>query len=130
MRGLRPLQFPFSVPILGCVNPPHLGHRRHVTDTLVDAGVLTEAQVQAGLVRQRETGRRIGETLVEMGFISEEDIAWYVGSGEPMGKAGAYGIQGRGARFIERIEGSWSNVVGLPVHAVHLLLARAGWQYS
>lgn len=58
------------------MNAPHLGHRRHVTATLVDAGVLTDAQVQSGLVRQRETGRRIGETLVEMGFISEEDIAW------------------------------------------------------
>lgn len=58
------------------MNAPHAGHRRHVTDILVDAGVVTHAHVEAGLVRQRETGRRIGESLVEMGFISEEDIAW------------------------------------------------------
>ena len=51
-------------------------------------------------------------------------IAWYVASGEPEGKAGAYAIQGRAARFIERIDGSWSNVVGLPIAVVHRLLAE------
>ena len=50
--------------------------RRHVTAILVEAGVVTDAQVEAGLARQRETGRRIGECLVEMGVIAEEDIAW------------------------------------------------------
>jgi len=54
--------------------------------------------------------------------MSDADIEWYVSTGEPMGKAGAYAIQGRGARFIDRIHGSWSNVVGLPIHAVHRLL--------
>jgi septum formation protein len=43
-----------------------------------------------------------------------------------MGKAGAYGIQGRAARFIDWIEGSWSNVVGLPVATVHRLLRDLG----
>jgi len=54
--------------------------------------------------------------------LSDSEIAWYVDSGEPEGKAGAYGIQGRAARFIERIDGSWSNVVGLPVATVYQLL--------
>jgi septum formation protein len=54
--------------------------------------------------------------------LTERDIDWYVGTGEPMGKAGGYAIQGRGARFIDRIEGSWSNVVGLPVATVHRLI--------
>jgi septum formation protein len=65
-------------------------------------------------------------TRVHLRAITPEEIRWYVASGEPMGKAGAYGIQGRAARFIDRIEGSWSNVVGLPVHAVDRLLARVG----
>ena len=57
------------------MNAP-LVQRRHVTAILVDAGVVTDAQVDAGLARHRETGRRIGESLVELGFVSEEDIAW------------------------------------------------------
>jgi septum formation protein len=58
--------------------------------------------------------------------LSPEEIDWYIASGEPDGKAGAYGIQGRAARFVERIEGSWSNVVGLPVATVYQMLQRAG----
>ena len=54
----------------------------------------------------------------------EEEIERYVRTGEPRGKAGAYAIQGYGARFIERIDGSWSSVVGLPLHTVHRLLTR------
>jgi septum formation protein len=57
--------------------------------------------------------------------LSNEEIDWYVASGEAMGKAGAYGIQGRAARFIERIDGSWSSVVGLPVATVHRLIRAA-----
>ena len=44
----------------------------------------------------------------------EEELKAYVATGEPMGKAGAYAIQGRGGNFVERINGDWSNVVGLP----------------
>lgn len=58
--------------------------------------------------------------------LDEAEITWYVASGEPMGKAGAYGIQGLAARFIERIDGSWSNVVGLPISTVYRMLRHAG----
>jgi septum formation protein len=64
-------------------------------------------------------------TRVQFIDLRAEDIAWYVGTGEPEGKAGAYAIQGRGARFIDRIEGSWSNVVGLPLATVARMLAEA-----
>jgi septum formation protein len=47
--------------------------------------------------------------------MTRSEIDWYVSDGEPMDKAGAYGIQGKGARFVRRIEGDYSNVVGLPV---------------
>ncbi len=50
--------------------------------------------------------------------LTEAEIAWYVESGEPMDKAGAYGIQGLASRFIDRLDGSYSNVVGLPVALV------------
>jgi septum formation protein len=61
-------------------------------------------------------------TLVQFAQLSEEDFAWYVASGEPRDKAGAYGIQGLASRFIERIDGSYTNVVGLPVALVARLL--------
>lgn len=57
--------------------------------------------------------------------LSEAQIHEYVATGEPMDKAGAYAIQGIASRYIERIDGSYSNVVGLPVAAVHRLLNRA-----
>jgi septum formation protein len=73
---------------------------------------------------------RVDETRVELLPMSEADIAWYVATGEPMDKAGAYGIQGRISRFISRIDGSYTNVVGLPVALVHEMLVRAGWRSS
>ena len=65
-------------------------------------------------------------TRVRFIDLSDREIEWYVASGEAEGKAGAYGIQGRASRFVDRIEGSWSNVVGLPIATVYRMLARAG----
>ena len=54
-------------------------------------------------------------TLVKFFPMTDAEIQWYVSSGEPMDKAGAYGIQGLGARYVERISGDYNNVVGLPI---------------
>lgn len=59
--------------------------------------------------------RDIASTGVWFASLSEDEISAYVASGEPMDKAGAYGIQGLASRFIDRIDGSYTNVVGLPV---------------
>jgi len=61
-------------------------------------------------------------TRVKFSEMSEAEIGWYIATGEPMDKAGAYGIQGYASRFVERIEGSYSNVVGLPVEMVYRML--------
>jgi septum formation protein len=61
-------------------------------------------------------------TRVWFSSLSDADIEWYVQSGEPMDKAGAYAIQGLGSRFVDRLDGSYSNVVGLPVALVWRLL--------
>ena len=61
-------------------------------------------------------------TVVECLALIDADVSWYVASGEGRDKAGAYAIQGLASRFMARIEGSYSNVVGLPVHTVHKLL--------
>jgi septum formation protein len=66
----------------------------------------------------------VAETLVDLERLSDEEIDWHVASGEGRDKAGAYAIQGLASRFISRIEGSYSNVVGLPVELVYRLLVR------
>jgi septum formation protein len=58
-------------------------------------------------------------TQVTFETLTEAEIAWYIGTREPLDKAGAYGIQGGASRFVMRIEGSYSNVVGLPVELVY-----------
>ncbi len=64
-------------------------------------------------------------TEVEFAAISDQEIAEYVASGEPMDKAGAYGIQGRASRWVPRISGCYFNIVGLPVARVCAMLRRA-----
>jgi septum formation protein len=65
-------------------------------------------------------------TLVTMCDLSDDEIREYVASGEPMDKAGAYAIQGVASRWIPRIEGDYSNVVGLPVALVYGMLRERG----
>jgi nucleoside triphosphate pyrophosphatase len=67
---------------------------------------------------------RVETTRVHVAPLTDEDIAWYVATGEGRDKAGAYAIQGFASRFIPRIEGSYSNVVGLPVACVRELLTE------
>ncbi|HUR36260.1 MAG TPA: Maf family protein, partial [Terriglobales bacterium] len=61
-------------------------------------------------------------TRVHMKPLSEEEIGFYVGSGEPLDKAGAYGIQGLASRWVDRVEGNYFNVMGLPVALVYGML--------
>ena len=73
----------------------------------------------------RESSALVG-TRVRFRPLTAAEIEWYVASGEPHDKAGAYGVQGLAARFVESVDGSYSNVVGLPVGAVRALLAAEG----
>lgn len=66
------------------------------------------------------------KTDVTMCPMSPEEIQWYVGTGEPMDKAGAYGIQGKCAIFVKEIKGDYNNVVGLPVSHLYQELKRLG----
>ena len=74
-------------------------------------------------------GRRAGSverTVVRFRPLDETILSWYVSTGECADKAGAYSIQGQGVLLTDGIQGSWSNVVGLPLEALPSLLARVG----
>ena len=85
-------------------------------------------QVYTGLTvvcgAQRLTEHEV--TAVTFRSLSSAEICAYIATGEPMDKAGAYGIQGRGALFVEGIEGDYYNVMGLPVCRLGRILARLG----
>jgi septum formation protein len=69
-------------------------------------------------------------TEVNMRTLSEEEIEAYVATGEPLDKAGAYGIQGRAAPFVEEIHGCYYNVVGLPLSKLVEMLKVMGWRWD
>jgi septum formation protein len=81
-------------------------------------------------VSLRTAGHQVAvveETLVFFRQLAEAEVGWYLESGEGRDKAGAYAIQGLASRFIPRIEGSYSNVVGLPIAKVAELIGGLGF---
>ena len=86
------------------------------------AGRAHEVLTGVALVGDGTAQVDLAVTTVWFAPMSDADVDAYVASGEPMDKAGAYGIQGRASCFVTRIDGSYSNVVGLPVALVHAWL--------
>jgi septum formation protein len=86
--------------------------------------VYTGVTVMNASLDYRDT--RVAETEVRMLPLDASDIEWYVGTREPMDKAGAYAAQGIGGIFIDSIHGSFTNVVGLPLALLFQMLRRAG----
>jgi septum formation protein len=84
--------------------------------------VLTAVAVQSG--RRRFTA--LSDSRVSFTALSPRALRAYVATGEPLGKAGAYGIQGKAAAFISKISGSYTGIMGLPLHETAVLLAQAG----
>ncbi len=86
--------------------------------------------VLTGLALIESPGERIlvshKKTEVKFRAISDDEIWAYINTGEPLDKAGSYGIQGRGAIFVEKINGCYFNVVGLPVSKLYLMLREFG----
>ncbi|HEX5107810.1 MAG TPA: Maf family protein [Vicinamibacterales bacterium] len=99
-----------------------LSGRTHIVLTAVC--VVSDAAEPSSLTRAIVC--RVESTTVEFDVLRPHELDWYVASGEPMGKAGAYAIQGLASRFVRRIEGSYSNVVGLPVALVYRMCTEAG----
>ena len=85
-------------------------------------------QVYTGVTLLQDGRRLTGHEVTAVTFrpLSPEEIAAYVSTGEPMDKAGAYGIQGLGALLVERLEGDYFNVMGLPLCRLGEMLAQFG----
>ena len=83
------------------------------------------SSIEAGLGDAVAIEVAVVATIVTMAELSDRDIAAYVATGEPMDKAGAYAIQGGAAAFVDGYDGSYSNVVGLPMETVERLLKDA-----
>lgn len=97
-----------------------LSGRAHQVKTAV---VLVEGSMDRPRMRQA-----VETTEVIFRPLSDKEILEYVASGEPMDKAGAYGIQGAAGNFVEKIKGPFDNVVGLPIDLVNRLIKEGGWK--
>lgn len=82
-------------------------------------------QVMTGVAVRRggQVQSFVETTTVHFDELSDDEIEWYISTGEPVDKAGAYAIQGRGGAFITSIDGSYDNVIGLPRYRLRKLLA-------
>jgi septum formation protein len=90
------------------------------------SGATHEVVTGVALVHGGHLDVHVETTAVEFAEMTTDEIDWYIATGEPRGKAGAYAIQGCASRFITRIDGSYSNVVGLPMALVYEMLVSAG----
>ena len=104
--------------------PEDAADARRMLDQLAGSThrVLTAVAVQSG----RKRLQALSVSRVTLTSMSQAQIRSYVASGEPMGKAGAYAIQGRVAMHVSHISGSYSGIMGLPLHETALLLKAAG----
>jgi septum formation protein len=96
------------------------------SETTHGLGATTQSMIRFELLTTENRELRTGSesTHVTVSAIPEQEIQDYIATGEPMDKAGAYAIQGRASRWIPRIEGDYTNVVGLPVALVYQLLSQ------
>jgi septum formation protein len=107
--------------------PADLDDARRMLNSL--SGRRHEVLTAVTLIRGERVLSEVESTLVSFYRMSEEEIEWYISTGEPMDKAGAYGIQGYASRFVDRIEGNYSNVVGLPVNLIYQMAKRLGIEF-
>ncbi len=91
------------------------------------SGRTHEVLTGVSLIEGDWTRCEVASTEVTFRSLTPGEIGWYVESGEPAGKAGAYAIQGRASRFVTGIVGSYSNVVGLPIALVDSLIRSRDW---
>ena len=92
------------------------------------AGQSHQVLTAVAVVAQGEVKHILSTSFVAFAPLTDDEIKRYVDSGEPMGKAGGYAVQGIAAKFIVKLSGSYSGVVGLPLYETTALLRQCGWQ--
>ena len=92
--------------------------------------VHTAVAIEAPGAERRAVASAIETTAVRFRPLEVDEVSAYVATGEPLDKAGAYGIQGFGAALVESVQGCFFNVMGLPVTRVLSLLEEVGWRYE
>lgn len=92
------------------------------------SGRMHEVLSAVSLVTAGRHGEMLSSSRVWFRHVSENEIKAYWETGEPVDKAGGYGIQGKGALFIEKIEGSYSGIMGLPLYETGKLLQRTDYK--
>jgi septum formation protein len=90
--------------------------------------VVTATALYTG--REKTIDCRSVTSAVTFASLAAEEIDWYLNTGEWQGVAGAYQVQGLAACFIERVEGSYSSIVGLPLRAFYVMLRENGYPYG
>jgi septum formation protein len=90
------------------------------------SGVWHEVLTGVAMVRGSVVRTEVVVTRVKFATLSDAEIRWYVASGEPDDKAGAYAIQGLASLFVERVEGNYANVVGLPMPTFYRMAKELG----
>jgi septum formation protein len=108
--------------------PPSSEAAREMLTTLGGRTHRVVTSVAAILLPDRAEEIATESTRVRFAPLSADEIAAYVATGEPLDKAGAYAVQGIGGRFIERIDGCYFNVVGLPLARLYRMLIKLGWE--
>lgn len=124
-----------QIPVLAadtCIslNGKILGKPKDIGESILMLGELSgaEHEVFTGVCVRSQYGvfTTLCKTYVRVRKLSRKQIEVYCGSGEPLGKAGSYAIQGLGAILVEKLNGSYSNVVGLPLFETSQLLEKSG----
>ncbi len=107
--------------------PESLADARHMLSEL--AGQTHRVLTAVSLGTDRRQVQSVNESRVRFSPLSRAQIAAYVATKEPMGKAGSYAVQGKAAAFIAHISGSYSGIMGLPMHETNLLLRSMGVRF-
>lgn len=130
---LRPCRYVLGADTVVAIGGEILGKPKDEADAMAMLGKLSDNwhSVFTGIALIKPDGTcitRCVESRVKFKVLSKKDIAAYVATGEPLDKAGAYGIQGLGGVLVEKVEGDYTNIVGLPTEKVMDMLVLAGFK--